>query len=173
MKTIISFLLLSCPYIAKNTVISSDFLMWQFSGKAQLPHSFGPFARNYAENVPFRKISTSGNQVKLRFVSQYYSYLIEKLLVGVLWIQRLKKDDAYFKVKKIKQFKFENLCQIFWDKNQYQTDSLIFSKPIITLTNALFAQFRVLFIVPLFVYLFHITFGILVLYDLLREYIII
>ena len=27
-------------------------------------------ARNYAETVPFRKISTTGNQVKLRSVAQ-------------------------------------------------------------------------------------------------------
>ena len=107
MKTIIPFLFLSRPYTAKNTVISSDFLKWKFYGKVQFPHSFGQYARNYAETMSFRKISTPGNQVKLRYVSQCYSYLIEKLLGGVLWMQRFKKDDAYFKVKKIKQFKFE------------------------------------------------------------------
>ena len=54
-------------YTAKNTVISSDFLVWKFCGKAQFPHSFGQIARNYVETVPFRKISTPGNQVKLRY----------------------------------------------------------------------------------------------------------
>ena len=54
----------------KNTVISPDFLVWKFFGKAQFPHSFGGFARNYAETVPFRKISIPGNQVKLRYFSQ-------------------------------------------------------------------------------------------------------
>ena len=39
----------------KNTVISPNFLVWKFCGKAQFPHSFG---RNYAETVPFHKIST-------------------------------------------------------------------------------------------------------------------
>ena len=29
------------------------------------------FAGNYAETVPFRKISTPGNQVKLRYLSQW------------------------------------------------------------------------------------------------------
>ena len=36
---------------AKNTVISPNFLVWKFCGKAQFPHSFGRFARNYAETV--------------------------------------------------------------------------------------------------------------------------
>ena len=36
---------------AKNTVFSSNFLVWKFCGKAQLPHSFRRFA------VPFHKIS--------------------------------------------------------------------------------------------------------------------
>ena len=55
---------------AKNTVISPNFLVWKFCGKAQLPHSFARFARNYAENEPFCKIFTPGNQVKLRYFSQ-------------------------------------------------------------------------------------------------------
>ena len=56
---------------AKNTVISPDFLVWKFCGKAQFPHSFGRFAQNYAETVPFRKIFTPGNQVKLWYFSQW------------------------------------------------------------------------------------------------------
>ena len=50
----------------KNTVISPDFLVWKFCGKAQFPH----IARNYAETVPFHKIFTPGNQVKLRYFSK-------------------------------------------------------------------------------------------------------
>ena len=46
---------------AKNTVISPNFLVWKFCGKEQFPHSFGLFARNYAETVPFHKISTPRN----------------------------------------------------------------------------------------------------------------
>ena len=59
-------------YTAKNTVISPDFLVWKFCGKAQFPHNFGRFARNYAETVPLRKIPTPGNQVKLRYFSQWH-----------------------------------------------------------------------------------------------------
>ena len=47
-------------YIAKNIVISPDFLVWKFCGKAQFRHSFGRNAGDYAETVPFRKISTPG-----------------------------------------------------------------------------------------------------------------
>ena len=43
----------------------------KFSGKAQFSHSFGRIARNYAETVPFHKISTPGNQVKLRYFLQW------------------------------------------------------------------------------------------------------
>ena len=45
----------------KNTVISPNFLVWKFCGKAQFLHSFGPFARNHAETVPLCKISTPAN----------------------------------------------------------------------------------------------------------------
>ena len=35
------------PFTAKNTVISLNFLVWKFCGKAQFPHIFRGFARNY------------------------------------------------------------------------------------------------------------------------------
>ena len=54
-------------HTAKNTVISPNFLVWKFCGKTQFLHSFGRFARNYAETVPFRKISTPGNQLIVVF----------------------------------------------------------------------------------------------------------
>ena len=47
-------------YTPKNTVISSNFLVWKFCGKEQFPHSFWRFARNYAETAPFHKLSTPG-----------------------------------------------------------------------------------------------------------------
>ena len=49
-----------CSYTVttKYSVISSNFLVLKFCGKAQFPHSFRRFARNYAETVPFHKIST-------------------------------------------------------------------------------------------------------------------
>ena len=55
---------------AENTVITPDFLVLKFCGKAQFPHSFGRFAPNYVETVPFHKISRPRNQVKLRYFSQ-------------------------------------------------------------------------------------------------------
>ena len=44
-------------FTTKNTVISPNFLVWKFCGKAQFPNSFGQIAQNYAETVPFHKIS--------------------------------------------------------------------------------------------------------------------
>ena len=58
-------------YTAKNTIISPDLLMWRFCGKAGFPHSFGRITRNYAKTVPFHKISTPGNQVRLQYFSQF------------------------------------------------------------------------------------------------------
>ena len=51
---------------AKDPIISPNFVVWRFFGKAQFPHSFERIARNYAETVSFHKISTPENQVKLR-----------------------------------------------------------------------------------------------------------
>ena len=48
-------------YHCANTVISPNFMVWKFCGKVQFPHSFGRFARNYAEIMPFHRISTPGN----------------------------------------------------------------------------------------------------------------
>ena len=54
-------ILFSVSNTVKNIVISPNFLMWKFCEKKQFPHSFGRFARNSAETVPFLKISTPGN----------------------------------------------------------------------------------------------------------------
>ena len=56
---------------AKNTVVSPNFLVWKFCRKAQFLHSIGRIARNYAEIVPFCKISTPGNQVILQYFLQW------------------------------------------------------------------------------------------------------
>ena len=45
----------------KSTVISPNFLVWKFCEKVQFPHIIGRIARNYAETVPFHKISSPGN----------------------------------------------------------------------------------------------------------------
>ena len=69
----------SATLTAKNTLISPDFLVWKFCGKAQFPHSFGQIAQNYAETVPFRNISTPGNRVKWRY---FRSVLLKYPLKG-------------------------------------------------------------------------------------------
>ena len=67
-------------FTAKNTVISPNFLEWQFRGNVQFPQSFGSVAQNSAETVPFRKISTPKNQVKLRYVIYLSIYLFSLYL---------------------------------------------------------------------------------------------
>ena len=47
--------------ISQNAAILPNILVLKFCGEAQFPHSFGRFARNYAETMPFRKISIPGN----------------------------------------------------------------------------------------------------------------
>ena len=42
----------------KNTVISPNFLVWKFCGKAQFLQGFAQFTQNYM--VLFHKISTTG-----------------------------------------------------------------------------------------------------------------
>ena len=69
-------------YTTKNTAISQDFVVWKFCEKALFPHSFRRVARNYAETVPFRKISMPGNQVKLRHFSPWSSK--EITLIGAI-----------------------------------------------------------------------------------------
>ena len=83
-------------YTTKSTVISPNFLVWEFCGNAQFPHSF-------------HKISTPGNQVKLRYFSQcqsgyrericnfflfLYLYNIAYRLVYPLYYKRL--EDSYW-----------------------------------------------------------------------------
>ena len=46
---------------ARNTIITPNFLVWRFCGMAQFLHNIRPIARNYAETVPFLKISTTKN----------------------------------------------------------------------------------------------------------------
>ena len=92
------------------------------------------------------------------------SYLIPKSLGG------LKEGDAYFKVKKIKQFKFEIFVKCFGKKSIWNR------RPHFKWADNYSCNLEIsglLFIVPLFVYLLHITFGILVSYHLMWEYVII
>ena len=63
-------LLSAVALTAKNTLILQYFLVWKFCGKAQLLLSFGQFARNSAQTVPFQQIFTPGNLVILRFFTQ-------------------------------------------------------------------------------------------------------
>ena len=91
------------PLTAKNPVISPSFLVWKFCGKAQFPNSFGRFSRNHAETVPFHKISTPENLVKLRdFCSG--------------WCPKVK--DRYLSPAVICQSYYKWICCLIWN-NQH------------------------------------------------------
>ena len=59
----------------QNTVISPNLRVRKFCGKAQFSHSFGRFPRNYAETVPFHKISTR----KLVKITGIYAVFVPEL----------------------------------------------------------------------------------------------
>ena len=61
--------------LLKNTVISPHFLVWTLCGKAQFQHSFGRFTRNYVETVPFHKISSPEDLMKLQYFTQWEPYI--------------------------------------------------------------------------------------------------
>ena len=53
---------------APNTEISPNFLVWKFCGNTQFAKSFEQLAQYFAETLRFRKILTSGNQVKIQYL---------------------------------------------------------------------------------------------------------
>ena len=54
--------------------------MWKFCLKVQFLYSFGQNAWNYAETVPFHKISTPGNYVKYRYSTIQYSAPVVRII---------------------------------------------------------------------------------------------
>ena len=64
------FWIFRSPLTANNTVISPNFVVWKFCGKAQFLHSFGRITRNYSKTVSFHKISTPANYVELLYFLQ-------------------------------------------------------------------------------------------------------
>ena len=90
----------------KYTIISPNLLVWEFCGKAQFPQSFWRFAQNFSETVPFHKISTPGNYVKLRYFTQWYSghaifrwrflnpFLMKFIILGVIMRKKTKQRES-------------------------------------------------------------------------------
>ena len=52
------------PYTAKNTVFSTNFLVWNFFGKAKFPHSFGRFRKLGEITVFYAVLSKKKNKIK-------------------------------------------------------------------------------------------------------------
>ena len=103
---------------AKNTVISPNFLVWEFCGKAQFPH----ITRIYTETVPYHKISTPGNSVKLGYFftvtanwDQKMEYWAWNWNINIL--QDMKQDLKFdlFCIQLIKPHDIETeLCYWHW-----------------------------------------------------------
>ena len=53
-----------------------NFLVWKFCGKPQFSLSFGLFAQNFEETVPFRKMSKPRNLVKFWYFAQGIQLLV-------------------------------------------------------------------------------------------------
>ena len=107
-------------------------MVCKFCRKAQFPHSFGQVARNDAETVPFHKIYTPWNQVKLRHFTQclllllYIDQQIEQELVLYKWY--LYKTNpiyiSYIHVYEINLAIFV-LCMICFIYNIYAWSNLL------------------------------------------------
>ena len=91
----------------KYTTITLNCLVWKFSGKAQFPHSFEPSA-------PSNKISTPGNQVKLRSFLQCLTviknfHFSKKMLLLYYFSIQLLNLLSYFGQGFLKVFQM-NFC---------------------------------------------------------------
>ena len=69
--------------LQKNTVVSPNFLVWKFCGKARFPHGFGRIARN------------RGNGDCRRWRNFRHFYLLDQLIVVCqLNLPLTKKSDT-------------------------------------------------------------------------------
>ena len=90
-------------YTAKVTAISPNFLVWKFCRKEQFSYSFGRFARSYAETVPFHKIATPGNQVKLRYFQQW-SFINQNINKNYFLRLHISENCIHFDAKKCPRY---------------------------------------------------------------------
>ena len=95
----------------ENTVISPNFLVWKICGKAQFLRSFGQSAQNYAETVPFHKMFTPRNQVKLRGFLQW-----DILEIGLKKFLLLVKLKIQFRGLVISDLNGEPIAGTFYEK---------------------------------------------------------
>ena len=117
---------------AKNNVISPDFLVWKFCGKAQFSHSFGRFARYYAETMPFRKISTPAIQVNLWYFTQWDISDFHALTINIMKLTYTKGNP------KIKYRDYKN-----FDNDLFQVD---LENGLRNLTDLIYTSFEEVFL---------------------------
>ena len=68
------------PYdTAKNPVISPNFMVWKFCGKAQFPHSFGRIARNFRVLIQkYAQFRVFGKGSRTSFSTTFYVWFFKK-----------------------------------------------------------------------------------------------
>ena len=76
--------MINVTYTAKNTLISPNFMVWKFCGKAQFLHSFGRFARNYAKTVPFHNTYLVYYRGKTTVMKHKIVHFTEKFKINVV-----------------------------------------------------------------------------------------
>ena len=77
------------PSTAKNTLISSNFLVWEFCGKAPFPHSFGQIARNYAHTRKLGDITAFFTVIVMKKWDPFLNNLVDQMqqqrLINLIW----------------------------------------------------------------------------------------
>ena len=106
---------------ATKPVISPNFLVWKFCGKAQFPYSFEQFARNYTVTVPFHKICTPGNYVKLPYFLQWEYVLHQEKPLETCHVKVVQLTRFNFDLK-ISEINFSNAVFVFFES--YRTFTL-------------------------------------------------
>ena len=110
-------------YTVLNTPILS-FLRWGYiySSYFLKSASFGRISRNYAETVPFHKISASENQVKLRYFSQwdllvFYFGELTHSVPACLEACQASMMELFAKIINSQQQLFLNVMRNCWSHN--------------------------------------------------------
>ena len=127
-------------FTAKTIAISPDFLVWKFCENAQLPHSFGQIARNYAETglsakFPHQKIkwnygifcsvscyTTGVNSLKETIANiQYLSYSLSKEHMKFMMANKNRIQKLIF----LKIWLFQSKCILYFQRHIHIHDIFI------------------------------------------------
>ena len=96
-------------YTTKNTVISPNFLVWKFGGKAQFPHSFGrcAFPQNF-HTRKFREITVFYAVITDIIILSFLTKLLPRMFIST-------HITIYFYVKKYNIKRNINILHAFFN----------------------------------------------------------